>query len=104
MVAACRNLPTLENPFKTGFPQRLQAQLNTLVPTRREPKIRAAALGRCGSFLNGVAAVRIASITRLGFESMGTWLLLTSYVLAPMRFAMKRCNSGRTVRSFVATM
>jgi hypothetical protein len=56
------------------------------------------------------AAARILGSRRVGtrvfnrFESMGTWLLLTSYVLAPMRFATKRCNSGRRVRSFVTTM
>jgi hypothetical protein len=31
-----------------------------------------------------------------GWESMGTWLLPTSAVLAPIRFATKRCNSGCT--------
>jgi hypothetical protein len=35
---------------------------------------------------------------------MGTWLLSTSWMVAPMRFATKRCSSGWTVRSFLATM
>jgi hypothetical protein len=33
-----------------------------------------------------------------------TWLLAVSTVMAPMRFARKRCSSGCTVRSLVATM
>ena len=35
---------------------------------------------------------------------MGTWLLFSSTVVAPMRFAAKRSRSGWTVRSSVATM
>jgi hypothetical protein len=46
------------------------------------------------------AALRITSITRPGFESMERWLLSTSVVVAPMRLATKRCNSGCKVRSF----
>jgi hypothetical protein len=34
-----------------------------------------------------VAALRIMSRTMLGLESIGTWLLSTSMVVAPMRFA-----------------
>src|SRR6478735_8380935 len=33
---------------------------------------------------------------------MGTWLLSTSRVVAPIRFATKRCSWGWTVRSLVA--
>src|ERR1700747_1437373 len=40
----------------------------------------------------------------LGLGELGTWLLSTSEVGAPMRFAKKRCRSGWTVRSLVATM
>src|SRR4029077_15212041 len=50
------------------------------------------------------AAVRITSITKSGWESMGTWLLATSVTLAPMRLATNRSMSGWTVRSFLATM
>src|SRR2546425_6854453 len=50
------------------------------------------------------AAVLITSSTCLGWESMGTWLLFTSTVLASMRFAAKRSKSGWTVRSSVATI
>jgi hypothetical protein len=47
-----------------------------------------------------VAAFRITSITRLGLESIGTWLLSTSTVVAPIRLATKRSSSGGlTVRS-----
>ncbi len=46
----------------------------------------------------------MTSVTSLGLESMGTWLLSTSKVFAPMRFARNRCNSGWTVRSLLATM
>src|SRR5438034_3161057 len=51
-----------------------------------------------------VAAARITSSTKRGWESIGTWLLSTSYVVAPMRFATKRSRSGGTVRSLLATM
>src|SRR5258708_4016454 len=50
------------------------------------------------------AAARITSITRLGFETIGTWLLATSVVVAPIRLATNRSMSGWTVRSFLATM
>src|ERR1700730_6164317 len=40
-------------------------------------------------------------ITKSGWESMGTWLLATSCVVAPIRFATNRSMSGWTVRSFV---
>ena len=40
------------------------------------------------------AAIRITSITKAGFESMGTWLLSVSWMVAPIRFATKRSNSG----------
>jgi hypothetical protein len=33
---------------------------------------------------------------------MATWLLSTGCVLAPMRFAKKRCRSGWTVSSLLA--
>src|SRR6266496_518089 len=46
----------------------------------------------------------MTSITNLGWESIGTWLLSSSYVVAPMRLAAKRSSSGWTVRSFLATM
>src|SRR5216684_3621933 len=35
---------------------------------------------------------------------MGTWLLATSVVVAPIRLATNRSMSGWTVRSFLATM
>src|ERR1700756_5243201 len=50
------------------------------------------------------AAVRITSITRSGWESMGTWLLSSSYVVAAIRLAKKRSRSGCTVWSFFPTM
>jgi hypothetical protein len=37
-------------------------------------------------------------------DSIGTWLLWISNVVAPIRFATKRCSSGWTVRSLLATM
>jgi hypothetical protein len=40
----------------------------------------------------------------IGLGEHGEMLLATSCVLAPMRFTTKRCNSGWTVRSFVATI
>src|SRR6267142_1694010 len=51
-----------------------------------------------------LAAARITSITKSGWESMGTWLLATSVVVAPIRLARKRSRSGWTVRSFLPTM
>src|ERR1700722_7446218 len=50
------------------------------------------------------AALRITSSTARGWDSIGTWLLFTSTVVAPMRFAAKRSSSGLTVRSSVATI
>src|ERR1700733_6895592 len=50
------------------------------------------------------ASLRMASITTSGFESMATWLLATSYVVASIRFATKRSSSGFTVWSSVPTM
>src|SRR5258705_8912147 len=50
------------------------------------------------------AALRITSSTARGWESIGTWLLFTSTVVAAMRFAAKRSKSGWTVRSSVATI
>lgn len=41
---------------------------------------------------------------RAGLESMATWLLAASTVVASMRFATKRCSPGCTVRSLMATM
>ena len=51
-----------------------------------------------------IAAARITSITSSGRESIGTWLLSTSLMVAPMRFATNCWSSGGTVRSLVATM
>src|SRR6476660_1529997 len=51
-----------------------------------------------------LAASRITPSTRSGLDSMGTWLLAPSTVVAPIRFATKRSRSGWTVRSFLATM
>src|ERR1700751_6054962 len=39
-----------------------------------------------------------------GCDSITTWLLATSVVVAPMRLARKRSQSGCMVRSFLATM
>src|SRR5262245_59160359 len=50
------------------------------------------------------AAARITSITSSGRESIGTWLLSTSLMVAPMRFATNCWSSDGTVRSLVATM
>jgi len=50
------------------------------------------------------AAARITSITLSGWESIGTWLLSSSYVVAPMRLAMARSRSGCTVWSFLPTI
>ena len=51
-----------------------------------------------------VTRLRIASSTTSGWESIGQWLLSTSYVVAPMRSAENRCRSGWTLWSWVATM
>ena len=53
---------------------------------------------RCDD-VTAFAALRMTSSTRAGLESMGTWLLAVSTVMAPMRFATERCSSGCTVRS-----
>src|SRR5258708_21801717 len=50
------------------------------------------------------AASKITFATSAGCDSIATWLESTSYVFAPMRLAAKRCSSGCTVRSFLATM
>src|SRR5215471_10223233 len=50
------------------------------------------------------AAFRITSSTKLGWDSIGTWLLSVSKVFAPIRFATKRSKSGWMVRSLLATM
>jgi len=55
-------------------------------------------------FCTAVAAFRITSRTNSGWDNIGTWLLSVSKVVAPIRFATKRSNSGWIVRSFVATM
>jgi hypothetical protein len=48
-----------------------------------------------------LTAVRIASSTTPGCESIGTWLLSTENTVAPMRFETKCCSSGWTVRSLL---
>src|SRR5215469_3706410 len=50
------------------------------------------------------AAFRITSSTKLGWDSIGTWLLSVSKVFAPIRFATKRSKAGWMVRSLLATM
>src|SRR6516162_11940409 len=55
-------------------------------------------------FWTAVAAFRITSSTKSGWDNIGTWLLSVSKVVAPIRFETKRSNSGWIVRSFVATM
>src|SRR5215472_10692989 len=50
------------------------------------------------------AAFRITSSTKLGLDSIGTWLLSVSKVFAPIRFATKRSKAGWMVRSLLATM
>src|SRR4030095_10533179 len=55
-------------------------------------------------FWTAVAAFRITSSTKSGWDNIGTWLLSVSKIVAPIRFATKRSNSGWMVRSFVATM
>ena len=46
----------------------------------------------------------ITAATSFGFESIGTWLVSSSFVVAFMRFAKKRCSSGAMARSCLATM
>ena len=58
---------------------------------------------RCDD-VTALAALRITSSTASGWDSIGTWLKSSSTVLAPMRFAAKRCSSGLTVWSWLATM
>jgi hypothetical protein len=61
------------------------------------------ALGCCRP-LSTFYRFRITSITACGCDSITTWLLATSVVVAPMRLARKRSQSGWIVRSFLATM
>src|SRR5258705_9149454 len=42
--------------------------------------------------------------TSFGFDSIGTWLVLNSVVVAFMRFAKKRSSSGGMAWSNLATM
>src|SRR5262252_6666653 len=49
-------------------------------------------------------AFRITSITTCGCDSITAWLLAASVVVAPMRLARKRSQSGWIVRSFLAMM
>src|SRR5258705_7972418 len=42
--------------------------------------------------------------TSFGFESIGTWLVSNSVVVAFMRFAKKRSSSGAIAWSFLATI
>jgi len=37
-------------------------------------------------------AARITSMTKPGWDSIGTWLLSIAWVVAPIRFARKRCT------------
>src|SRR5262249_52816146 len=50
------------------------------------------------------AASMMTAATSLGFESIGTWLVSSSFVVALMRFAKKRSSSGSIARSLLATM
>src|SRR6266850_723019 len=46
----------------------------------------------------------MTAATSFGFESIGTWLVSNSVVVAFMRFAKKRSSSGAIAWSFLATM
>src|SRR5450432_2540657 len=46
----------------------------------------------------------ITADTSLGFDSIGTWLVSSSVVVAFMRFAKKRSSSGAIAWSPLATM
>ena len=46
----------------------------------------------------------ITAATSFGFESIGTWLVSNSVVVAFMRFAKKRSSSGAIAWSFLPTM
>src|SRR5258705_46429 len=50
------------------------------------------------------AASMMTAATSFGFESIGTWLVSSSFVVAFMRFAKKLSSSGAIARSFAATM
>src|ERR1700687_6022350 len=51
-----------------------------------------------------VAASMMTAATSFGFESIGTWLVSNSVVVAFMRFAKKRSSSGAIAWSFLLTM
>src|SRR3984885_9768183 len=46
----------------------------------------------------------MTSITKSGWDSIGTWLLSMSYAVAFMRLAQERSSSGLTAMSWLATM
>ena len=56
------------------------------------------------NYQTDLAAIRIASSTTFGCDSIGTWLLSTSKVVAPIRLAAVRSRSGCTAWSLLATM
>jgi hypothetical protein len=45
-------------------------------------------------FLHGIRRLADHIEHEVGVDSIGTWLLATSTVVAPIRFATKRCSSG----------
>ena len=56
---------------------------------------------QCGAF---AAASMMTAATSFGFESIGTWLVFNSVVVAFMRCAKKRSSSGAIAPSSLDTM
>src|SRR4030095_5093068 len=56
---------------------------------------------QCGAF---AAASMITAATSFGFESIGTWLVFNSVVVAFTRFAKNRSSSGAIAPSSLDTM
>src|SRR2546430_1249141 len=95
MVAVLNNISSALQLFSSSA-----LQLFSSSALQRPDAGAALRTSACAAF----AAARMASSTRFGWESIGTWLLSSSYVVAPMRLAKKRSRSGCTVWSFLPTM
>jgi len=86
--------PELTDPFVHRLKSRSIHRIES--PLRLRPYPQSSAV------LNSGRALRITSMTTSGWESIGTWLLATSVIVAPMRLETQRWRSGCTVWSCVA--
>src|SRR5271156_4263498 len=124
-LLAIRSLPLTQWPFRADSFSLAGHRLNDMLSRRRRPirrlrekgpphggKRRKASRYRQDLFQEAIAyfaataaqALWITSSTACGCESIGTWLLFSSTVVAPMRLAQNRCRSGWTARSSAAPM